>query len=300
TTDQVILVRGAQHAIDLIARVLLKPGDLVWVEDPGYLAARTLLQRAGAVLVPIPVDGEGLDVDAGVREQPSAKMACVVPSHHFPLGHTLSLPRRLALLEWARSASAWIVEDDFDSEFRYTGTPLASLQGLDTAGRVIYVGTFSKTVYPSLRLGYLIVPPDLVERFRSAASASDHFSPTLDQATLARFIEEGHFTRHVRRMRTIYKERQEALLRAASRELDGLLRIDPAGTGMHVVGWLLRADADDELVARRAAEQGIELSALSRYCMKVCLPPALVLGFAAVPPKQLASGVRALRKILTS
>lgn len=298
TPDQVILVRGAQHAIDLIARVLLHRGDGVWVEDPGYLAARDLLQAAGAVLIPVPVDGEGLDVAAGIREEPAAKMACVVPSHHFPLGRTLSLPRRLALLEWARVANAWIVEDDFDSEFRYTGTPISSLQGLDNSGRVIYVGTFSKTVYPSLRLGYLIVPPSLVDRFRSAAALFDHFSPTLDQATLARFIEEGHFTRHVRRMRSIYKERQDALLSAASRDLDGLIRIEPAGTGMHVVGWLLRPGTDAEVMAKRSLERGLELRALSRYCLRAELPPALVLGFAAVPPRELISGVRALRAVL--
>ncbi len=298
TAHQVILVHGAQHAIDLIARVLLTPGDSVWIEDPGYLAARQLLQTAGAVLVPVPVDREGLDVAAGIREEPSAKMACVSPSHHFPLGRTLSLSRRLALLDWARSADAWIVEDDFDSEFRYAGTPLSSLQGLDNSGRVIYVGTFSKSVYPSLRLGYVILPPALVDRFRSAAAAFDHFSPTLDQATLARFIEEGHFTRHVRRMRAVYRERHDALLNAASRELDGLLRIEPADTGMHVVGWLQRPNADAEHIAKRGAELGIELRALSRYCMRARLPEALVLGFATVPPKALMEGVRTLREIL--
>jgi GntR family transcriptional regulator/MocR family aminotransferase len=300
TTEQVILVRGAQQAVDLVARVLLSPGDRVWIEDPGYLAARTILELAGAELVPIPVDGEGLDVAAGIRTEPAAKMACVAPSHHFPLGRTLSLPRRLALLEWARGAGAWIVEDDFDSEFRYSGTPLASLQGLDASGRVLYVGTFSKTVYPALRLGYLIVPPELVERFRAAAAAFDHFSPTLDQATLARFIEEGHFTRHIRRMRAVYRERQEVLLQAASRDLDGLLRIEPAGTGMHVVGWLSRSGADAEVVAQRALERGIEVRALSRYCMRVVLSPALVLGFAASQPKELMAGVRALRGILVA
>jgi GntR family transcriptional regulator / MocR family aminotransferase len=171
TADQVILVRGTQQAIDLVSRVLLRGGGTAWVEDPGYLATRSVVEMAGAAPVPVPVDADGLVVEAGMRRAPSARMAYVSPSHHFPLGGMLSLPRRLALLDWAHRAGAWIVEDDYDSEFRFTGLPIASLQGLDTAGRVIYVGTFSKTVYPALRIGYLIPPPELVELLLDAKSA---------------------------------------------------------------------------------------------------------------------------------
>jgi GntR family transcriptional regulator/MocR family aminotransferase len=300
TVDQVILVRGARQAMDLVTRVLLQPGDQVWVEDPGYLAARTLLALAGAIPVPVPVDKDGLIVEAGVREAPAAVMACVVPSHHFPLGRTLSLARRLALLEWARRAAAWIIEDDFDSEFRYTGSPIASLQGLDSSGRVIYIGTFSKTIYPALRLGYLIAPPELADRFRLAETVIDQVSPTVEQAVLTEFIEEGHFTRHVRRMRGLYRERQQALLAAASNDLPDLLRVDAADSGMQVVGWLLRDGLDDKAVSRETRKHGIETEPLSQYCMRAPLPPALLLGFAALKPKELLSGVRALRRVLAS
>jgi GntR family transcriptional regulator/MocR family aminotransferase len=190
------------------------------------------------------------------------------------------------------------VEDDFDSEFRYTGFPIASLQGLDTSGRVIYIGTFSKTVYPALRLGYLIPPPGLVGRFLDARRQIDHLAPTLEQATLTEFIEGGHFTRHVRRMRALYRERQEVLLEAAARELPGLLRVDAADTGMHALGWLQQRGAEDAAVARAARQQGIEAPPLSRYCLRAKLPPAILLGFAALQPRELQAGVRALRAVL--
>ncbi len=300
TADQVILVRGARQAMDMVARVLLRPGDRVWMEDPGYLDARHLVEMAGAIPVPVPVDRQGMVVATGIRDAPAARMACVAPSHHFPLGHTLSLPRRLALIEWASRARAWVVEDDFDSEFRYSGAPLASLQGLDTSGRVIYIGTFSKTVCPSLRLGYLIPPPELVDRFRAYQDVVDHLSPTVEQATLTDFIEEGHFTRHIRRMRELYRERRQALLTAAARQLDGLLKVEACDTGMHVLGWLQDIALDDTRIADAASQLGIETRPLSRYCMRVTPPPALVLGFASVPPRELQSGIRGLRKVLTA
>ena len=299
TANQVILVRGAQQAMDLVARVLLQPEDQVWIEDPGYGAVRSLIELCGAKAVPVPVDKEGLIVEHGIRQAPKARMACVAPSHHFPLGRTLSLTRRLALLEWARKTRAWIVEDDYDSEFRYTGSPIASLQGLDTSGRVIYIGTFSKTIFPALRLGYVIAPAEVVDQFREVQTTIEYLSPTVEQATLTEFIEGGHFTRHVRRMRAIYQERQQALLTAAERELDGLLQIEPADTGMHVVGWLSRRGITDSKVSDEAEKRGLEVRALSRYCMRVKLPPGVVLGFAALRPRVLLSGVRTLRSILT-
>ncbi len=296
--EQVILTRGAQQAMDLVARILLRAGDRVWVEDPGYLAVRELIQLAGAVPVPVPVDESGLNVETGIIRAPKAKMVCVAPSHHFPLGWTLCLPRRLALLEWARRSAAWIIEDDFDSEFRYSGAPIASLQGLDRADRVIYIGTFSKTVHPALRLGYLILPPELLGRFNAAKATVDCQSPTIEQATLADFIEEGHFTRHVRRMRAIYRQRQEAVL-AASRELAGTLQVQAAETGMHVMGFLMGRGIDDRSVSNRARAHGIETQPLSRYCLRATLPPALLLGFGTVPPRDLVSGIRKLHSILT-
>jgi GntR family transcriptional regulator/MocR family aminotransferase len=295
TADQVILTRGTQQAVHLAARALLTPGDEAWVEDPGYLAARTLLTAAGATIVPVPVDGEGLVVDDGIRRAPRARLAHVSPSHQFPLGATLSLARRLALLDWAGSAGAWILEDDYDSEFRYVGSPIPSLQGLDTHDRVIYLGTFSKTMFPALRLGYLIAPPSLVDLFRAEQSLVDHLAPSIDQATLAEFIEDGHFTRHVRAMRDAYAHRQDALLRGVRREMEGVLDAQPAQTGMHVVAWLRQHDDDDRAVARRAREAGVEVAPLSLYSVEATLTPGLLLGFAAVRPADVGNGLRTLR-----
>lgn len=297
--EQIILTRGAQQAVDLAVRVLLRPGDQVWVEDPGYLGVREVIKLAGGILVPVPVDDCGINVDAGMRMAGTATMVCVAPSHQFPLGRTLSLDRRLALLEWARRSAAWVIEDDFDSEFRYAGAPIASLQGLDTANRVIYVGTFSKTVFPALRLGYLIPPPELLGRFCAAQISIDSLSPTAEQATLTDFIEEGHFTRHVRRMRAIYRERQEALLGAARQGLPDTLQVQAAETGMHAMGWLTRRGANDIEVSQEARKHGIEAQPLSRYCISAALPPGLVLGFGALPPRELILGVRKLGDILT-
>jgi GntR family transcriptional regulator / MocR family aminotransferase len=297
TADQVLLNRGAQQAIDQIARVLLRPGDQVWVEDPGYPVARRLFELASAVTVPVPLDRDGLLVDAGSRVAPHAKLAYVAPSHQFPLGSCMPIDRRLALLAWATRADAWVVEDDYDSEFRYPGQPVPSLQGLDRADRVIYVGTFSKTVFPALRLGYLIVPRDLIDRFAALRAAVDHMAPTLEQATLSDFIDEGHFARHLRRMRAAYRERQDALLDGAKRELNGCAVVEPADSGMHAIAWLRRG-LDDEQASRRAGERNIEAPALSSYCQRLVLPPALLLGFASVPPRAIPPALRVLRSAL--
>ena len=296
--EQVILVRGAQPAADLTLRVLLQPGERVWVEDPGYLVVRKLIEFAGGVLTPVPIDRDGLVVEEGKRRAPNARMVCLAPSHHFPLGCRLSLERRLALIEWARRAKAWILEDDFDSEFRYDGPPIASLQGLDTAGRVIYVGTFSKTLFPALRLGYLVVPPALVDRFRAAQSIVDHLATTVDQITLTEFIRDGHFTRHVRKMRTLYAERQRTMVSAVRRELGEWLSVEPAETGMHVIAWFRDPRVNDIAVSQAAWRAGIEARALSRYTIKAKLPPALVLGFGALRAEGISRGVKTLRKVL--
>jgi len=296
TPDQVILTRGTQQAVHLAARALLSPGDEAWVEDPGYLAARTLLAAAGATVVPVPVDAHGLVVDAGVRRAPRARLAHVSPSHQFPLGATLSLARRLALLDWAGAAGSWILEDDYDSEFRYVGSPIPSLQGLDTRDRVIYLGTFSKTMFPALRLGYVIAPPALVDLLRAAQSLTDHVAPSLEQATLAEFIEEGHFTRHVRTMRDAYAHRQDALLRGVRRELGDVVDAATAATGMHLVAWLRDGMADDAAISQRAREAGVEAAPLSLYAVDARVPPGLLLGFAAVRPADVGGGRSAPRQ----
>jgi GntR family transcriptional regulator/MocR family aminotransferase len=291
--EQVLVITGSQQGLDLIARILLDPGDTAWLEDPGYVSARAALLGAGVSVVPVAVDSDGLDVAAGSARCPDARLVYVSPSHQYPLGVTLSLARRLALLDWARRANAWVVEDDYDSEFRYAGRPLAALQGLDRDGRVLYLGTFSKALFPALRLGYLVVPPDLVQAFVAARAVIDRQVPTLPQAVLADFLQEGHFHRHVRRMRTLYRERQETLLRAAGRELDGLLDVRPCETGLHLMGWLSEA-CDDRAASQAAARAGVEAPPLSHYCIERREPGGLLLGYAGSDARQIRDGVRRL------
>jgi GntR family transcriptional regulator/MocR family aminotransferase len=297
TPEQVIVTAGSQQAIDLTARLLLDPGDRVWVEEPGYTGTRAALRAASAHAVPVPLDAEGMSVSEGERAAPDARMACVTPSRSFPVGVTMSAARRLALLAWAERAGAWVVEDDYDSEFRYAGRPLPSLQGMDAGGRVIYLGTFSKTLFPALRLGYLIVPSALADAFATARAAADRHSPTLDQAVLADFLAEGHFARHVRRMRTLYAERRDALIQSARGAADGLLELGPCEAGMHTVGWL-PAGVDDRTVSAALLARGIEAVPLSRYCAE---PPArggLLLGFAAFTPATIRDVVPRLARVL--
>jgi GntR family transcriptional regulator/MocR family aminotransferase len=291
--EQVLIITGSRQGIDLIARLLLDPGETAWLEEPGYPGARVALQGAAVRPVPVPVDGDGLDVAAGSARCPDARLVYVTPSHQYPLGVTLSLPRRLALLDWARRAGAWVVEDDYDSEFRYAGRPLAALQGLDRDGRVLYMSTFSKTLFPSLRLGYLVVPADLVDAFVAARCAIDRQAATLTQAVVAAFLEEGHFIRHIRRMRTLYAQRQETLLRAARRELDGLLEVPPCETGLHLMGWLPEG-REDRPASQAAARVGVEVPPLSDYCAERPARGGFLLGYAGSDARQIRDGVRRL------
>jgi len=297
TADQVIVVAGAQQGIDLAIRVAVEPGEAAWIEDPGYPTAHGALVGAGAVPVPVPVDEEGLDVNAGIRRAPAAGLAYVTPSHQSPLGVTMSLRRRLELLEWARQASAWILEDDYCSEYRYAGRPLAALQGLDRDERVIYLGTFSKVLFPSLRLAYLVVPPDLREAFLATRFFASRHAPRLEQAALASFIADGHFVRHIRRMRALYARRQQALVLAARRDLKGLLEVEPSPAGMHLLGWL-PAGCDDAAVSRRAAAENLDVAPLSAYAIERSLPPGLILGYSGFNERAIRSGVRRLAGVL--
>jgi GntR family transcriptional regulator/MocR family aminotransferase len=299
SADQIIVTAGSQQALDLAARVLLDPGDTAWVEDPGYLGERGALAAAGIRCAPIPVDDEGISVVEGVLRAPEARLASVTPSHQYPLGVTMSLARRMGLLAWARRRRAWIVEDDYDSEFRYAGRPLPALQGLDSAGRVIYMGTFSKVLCPSLRLGYLVCPEPLVAAFTSARALVDRHSPGIEQVVLAEFLSEGHFARHVRRMRALYAERQQVLVIAAQRELAGLLEILPAEAGLHLTAWL-PPGANDRDVSDQAAAVGIIAPPLSAYTIDARIRPGLMLGYAALPARQIREGVRKLALVLNS
>jgi GntR family transcriptional regulator/MocR family aminotransferase len=306
--EQVIIINGAQQGLDLAARLLLDPGDAAWIEEPGYPGARGAFLAAGASLVPVPVDKEGLDIVAGEATQPDARLVYVSPSHQYPLGVTMSLSRRLALLAWAQRAGAWIIEDDYDSEYRYAGRPLASLQGLDTAHRVIYLGTFSKVLFPALRLGYLVVPPDLVDAFTALRALVDRHSPILEQAVLADFMAEGHFARHIRRMRVLYAERQGYLLDAARHKLAGLLEIEMAEAGMHLPAWLPEA-VDDVAAYQQAAIYGVDAPPLSAYCIEpehASAPGrrprrqgALLLGYANCNQQAIDQGVERLARALS-
>jgi len=295
-TEQVVIVSGSQQALDISARILLDPGDTALLEDPGYPGAQVALRAAGAKLVRLPVDAEGANIHAVARDV-KAQVAFVTPSHHFPLGVTMSIARRLALLEWAERRGAWILEDDYDSEYRYRGKPLPSLQGLDPAGRVLYIGSFSKTMFPSLRLGFLVLPTELVEAFRRARSVIDGHSPMTEQAVLADFISDGHFARHIRRMRALYAERQSALVEAAGRELGGLLEVQPADGGMHLVGWLPDG-TDDVRASQRAQAGGVLVRPLSSCSVAKLRRGGLLLGYAALTVSQIREGVRKLAEAL--
>lgn len=262
--EQVFVVAGYRAAFDLISRSLLRPGEQCWVEEPGYFAATNFLQEAGAALVSVPVDGEGIDVAAGVRLAPAARFAVVTPTHQSPLCVALSMPRRLALLDWAKRQQSWIIEDDYDSEYRYQGRPLPALKSLDAHDRVLYCGTFSKVLLPSLRLAYIVVPPALVARFAALADNMHGHCPPLWQDTVARFIEEGHFGRHLKKMRALYALRKQLLKGALEAALGERLCIDHQVGGMHLVARIA-SSADDRQVAALAQTAGLAVRALSEW-----------------------------------
>jgi GntR family transcriptional regulator / MocR family aminotransferase len=291
--EQVIVVSGTQQALDLAARVLVNPGDPVWIEEPGYPPSRAVLLAAGARPVPVAIDEEGLSVVQGRAAEPGARLIAVSPSHQFPLGVTMSLKRRLELLDQARAAGGFVLEDDYDSEYRYAGRPLAALQGLDRDGRVIYVGTMSKVMFPGLRLGYMVVPEHLVEAFVAVRRITDTHPTMLAQPALAEFIAEGHLAQHIRRMRSLYAERQRLFLDACARHAEGLIAAEPAAAGMHLVGRLPPA-LSDRAVSAAARERGIEAPALSTFYVEHPPRPGLLLGYTGVTPGEIERGVRTL------
>lgn len=304
TADQVIVTSGSQQAFDILFRLLLDPGDQAWLEEPGYLDVRGALIGAGARLVPVPVDQHGLDVAAGVRLARRARLAVVSPSHQYPMGVTLSATRRATLLAWARAADAWIVEDDYDSYFRYRGQPMSALQSLDP--RVIYVGTFSKTMYPSLRLGFCVVPDALVAATANARAIADRNSPIADQAALAEFIEDGHYERHLRKVRLVCQERHEAMRFHVARLLGDQLILAPASAGTHVVASLAaprgsrrRRDSLAVRISHAATEDNLVVFPLSRYCLNSPDRDGLVLGYGALRPAAIAAGVERLTRVIS-
>jgi len=290
TAEQIAIVSGAQEALDLIARLFLEPATRVCMEDPGYIGAARVFEAAGAKIAAAPLDDEGMTLRASHLR--GARLAYVTPAHQFPVGITMSLGRRLELLEWARTAGAWIVEDDYDSEYRYERRPVPSLQGLDRSDRVLFVGTFSKVLFPSLRLGYLVVPRDLVDRVTALKSVTNRHAPLLDQAVLCDFITEGHFGRHVRRMREVYAERRSVLFESARRRLTGLLEIVGVDAGLQTAGWLAPG-IDARAAALAAARRDVDVTPLSDYSRR-SKREGLHLGFAAVDPAEIRRGVKEL------
>jgi GntR family transcriptional regulator/MocR family aminotransferase len=293
--EQLMIVSGVQEAIDLAARVILNAGDVVSVEDPGYPGAELAFRACGARVCSAKVDNEGVDVRLlPVRE---VRLGYVTPGHQFPLGTTMGLARRLQLLEWARKSGALIFEDDYDSEFRYRGRPIPALQGLDQQGLVLYAGTFSKVMFPSLRLGYLVIPQGMIEAFEAAKSLCSRHAPLLEQVVLCDFIVEGHFARHLRRMREVYAGRLGTLMEEARQKLAGSLEISSVEAGLQTVGWLLNG-MDGEGAARKAAERDVEVTPLSRYARGRLECEGLQMGFAAVDEKEIRRGVEELARAL--
>lgn len=294
--DQILIVAGMQQAMLIAALAVLDRGDGAWIEDPGFHQARRVFALAEAAIVPRPVDQEGL-VIAGAPKRPMPRLIYVTPSHQFPLGMTMSLKRRKALLEFAEQRGAYILEDDYNAEFRFSGPPLPCLQGLDRSGRVIYAGTMSKILYPSLRLGYLLVPAPLADAVAKLRTAIDQHSPTIDQATLARFIVEGFYLSHVRRMRRIYSERREFFIEQFNQLLGDRFRLEIADAGLHALAWF-RDEEDLKLIEREKPNLGVKISRLSLFCIEAKLPPALMLGFAAWSPAQIRDGLTKLARVL--
>ncbi len=296
--EQIVVTAGTQQALMISAMALINRGEVAWIEDPGFHQARRVFAFAGATVVPRPVDREGIVIARSSTARPP-KIIFVTPSHQFPLGMTMSLARRNALIEFARDRDAFIFEDDHSSEFRFNGPPLPCLQGLDHAGRVIYAGTMSKILYPSLRLGYLVVPEQLVDSMIKIRAVMDQHSSAIDQATLARFLTEGFFLSHVKRMRKLYAERREFFIEQFNRLLGERFVLQPPDAGLHFVAWL-RQKSDLRLITRACAEAGLRPMALASFCIKAELDPALTFGFAAWTRAQIRDGLRKLAAALDS
>jgi GntR family transcriptional regulator/MocR family aminotransferase len=294
--DQVVIVSGAQQALDILARLLLKPGDAVVLESPGYPDARTIFQLHGADLTSLAVDDDGLPIEA-IPADCRARLVFVTPAHQFPRGGTMPLARRRQLLTWAARHDAVIVEDDYDGDLRYDGYAQPALQGLDESGRVVYLGTFSKVLFPALRLGYLVLPEWLVEPFVRAKDLVDRGAPTLTQAAMADFITEGHFERHLRRLRRLYGEKRSILVEELSGRLDSRARYSAVQAGLHVLVYLDPA-MDEERVVREAAVRGVRVYPGAPFHLVDDPPPSILLGFSGLRDEAIREGVRRLSEAM--
>lgn len=295
--SQIMVTTGSQQGLQIAAQVLLNPGDKVWMEEPGYPGAIQAFMASGAEPIPVPVDQEGMKVGEMIRHARGAHAVYITPSHQYPLGMTMSATRRMLLLNWAQRTGSWVIEDDYDSEYRFDTRPIAALQGLDANARVIYIGTFSKVMFPALRLGYIVVPKDLVPAFSATRDATDIFSSTLYQSVMTDFIREGHFARHIRRMRMLYMERRSALAKTIRTQMGDMLEIVGADAGMHLVA-LLPPSICDVAVAMRAAQKGISAMPLSSCYRKPPSRGGLILGYGGAAPHQIHDGIRTLKTIV--
>jgi GntR family transcriptional regulator/MocR family aminotransferase len=296
--EQIVIVSGVQQALDILARVLLRPDDWVWVEDPGYFGAVLAFRNARARIVPVPVDDEGLSVEAGKKRAIHAKAAYLTPAHQFPLGVVMSPQRRTQILAWACAVGAFLIEDDYDGEYRFVGRPIPSLQGSDDNGRVIFLGTFNKMLFSSLRLGYMVLPAALVDPVLGLRFGLDQNSVGIEQGVLFDFIAEGHLGRHVRRMRELYATRLAILQEESRRRLDGLLEIPPIHAGLSTIG-LLRNGISSRAAESAAGSHGIESMAIDRFTLARNDVHGLLLGFAAFGESQIRHGVATLEAALT-
>lgn len=300
TASQIIIVNGSQQGLDLIGRVLLNPGSNVWLEDPGYFGARASMISAGVSIHPCPLDDEGLDIKYSSKHNPKPELIYTTPSHQYPIGITMSVARRMQLLNYAKKNKCWIIEDDYDSEFRYIGNPLPSLQGMDQNKSVFYLGTFSKVLFPGLRLGYLVLPDEkLLEAFLSVKFVMDRQSPIFEQAILAKYIEQGHFTKHIRKMRILYKERQQILIDELIKELDGIIEVESSPAGMHLIAWLPK-HLNDRIISKEMHKNNLIAQPLSDYSIKFFNNPGLILGYTAFNKKEIKDGVKKLKNVLTN
>jgi len=298
-SSQILVTTGSQQALQISAQVLLDPQDRIGMEEPGYPDARQIFMAAGAKVIPVRVDQDGMNVAEIIRQGRGARAVYITPSHQYPLGTTMSASRRMLLLNWAVRSGAWIIEDDYDSEYRFGSHPIASLQGLDTDGRVIYVGTLSKVMFPALRLGYMVVPKDLVPAFSAARHAADIFSSTLYQAAMTDFIREGHFARHIRKMRILYSDRRKALVDAIQTQMGDRLEVIGAEAGMHLVA-LLPPGTDDVAVSRNAAQKAVSVMPLSICYSKPPGKSGVILGYGGTNSQQIHDGIRKLRMCVQS
>jgi len=298
THEQVFVTAGYRGALELVCRALLQPGDVGWYEDPGYMLARQFLEHAGVRLMPIPVDEEGLKVSEGLRQARHARFAVVTPTHQSPMGMALSLPRRLELLDWAVHSNGWIIEDDYDSEFRYMGRPLPALKSLDRDGRVLYTGTFSKVLFPGLRVAYLVAPASQVGKFRDAVDIFPGPGSIFPQATIADFMEQGHFSRHLHKMRSLYAERRDHLVEALTQISGDRLQVQPQAGGIHVLAHLTTRQ-NDLLIASAASSRGLAVQPLSHWRMRAAARGGLLMGFANfATPQEAAAAVKELNAVL--